>query len=72
MAAHPDVAFVGGADASLDINTQRPLGLLRRDWTHQGGVIFTAHMTDKGAHCEGKRGGGGGGEGGKMEKRGRE
>lgn len=46
---YPDVALVGGADAPLDIDALRPLGLIRRDGAQQGGVVFTGHMADEGA-----------------------
>lgn len=49
-ATHLDVALVGGADASLDIDALRPLGLLRWDWTDQGGVVFTGNVADEGAN----------------------
>lgn len=47
---HPDVALVGGADASLHVDALRPLGLLCRDWTDQGGVVFAGNMADEGTH----------------------
>lgn len=48
--AHPDEALVGGADAPLYVDAQRPLGLLGGDGAHQGGVVLTGHMADEGAH----------------------
>lgn len=45
---HPDVALVRSADASLDIDALRPLGLLCWDWTDQRGVVFTGNVADEG------------------------
>lgn len=47
---YPDIALIGGADASLDVDALRPLGLLCWDWTDQGGVVFTGDMADEGTH----------------------
>lgn len=47
---YSDIALVGGANASLDIDALRPLGLLCWDWTDQGGVVFTGNMADEGTH----------------------
>ena len=49
--SYPDVALVGGADASLDVDALRPLGLLRWDRTDQGSMVFTGNMADEGTHC---------------------
>lgn len=52
LGSYPDVSFVGGADASLDVDALRSLGLLRRNGAHQGGAVFAGHMADEGANCE--------------------
>lgn len=53
--AHPDVALVGGADASLDVDALRPLGLLSRDWTDTGGMVFAGNMANEGTHWREQR-----------------
>lgn len=55
-ASHPDVALIGGADASLDVDSLWPLGLLCWDWTDQGGVVFAGNVADKRTHCRGEGG----------------
>lgn len=49
--SYPNVALVRSADASLDIDALRPLGLLCWDRTDQGSMVFTGHMADEGTHC---------------------
>lgn len=48
--AYPDEALVRRADAPLDVDALRPLGLLRWDWADQGGVVFTGDVADEGAN----------------------
>lgn len=47
---HPDKAFVSCANAPLNINTQRSLGLLRRNGANLRRVVFTGHVTDERAY----------------------
>lgn len=55
VSAHPDVALVGGANASLDVDALRPLGLLSRDWTDTGGMVFAGNMANEGTHWREQR-----------------
>lgn len=47
---HPDKAFVSCANAPLNIDTQRSLGLLRRNGANLRRVVFTGHVTDERAY----------------------
>lgn len=49
--SYPDVSLVGGANASLDVDALRPLGLLCWDGADQGGMVFTGNVADEGTHC---------------------
>lgn len=42
-----DVTLVGRAYAPLHVDTQRPLGLLRRYGAHLGSAVFAGHMAGK-------------------------
>lgn len=48
--SYPDVALVRRAEAPVDVDALRPLGLLCRDGADRGGVVFAGDVTDEGAH----------------------